>query len=146
MAAKCEPHGALPREQFVSEAIEPVGATFDTGRMARGEPGLPGEFIWRGRTVRIVKVLRSWKETGPCRNGSDEQYVRKHWYEVATASPLTPPSTRGREGSVRGVMKIYFERQPRGRHKTQRWWLFSLCEEPTGHEDQLERVAPQSLP
>jgi len=112
MATQCEPQGPLTREQFVSETLKPLTATADTRRMARGEPGLPREFIWRGRTVRIVKVRRSWIETGPCRNGSAEQYVRKHWYEVATAS--------------QGVMKIYFERQPRGRHKTQRWWLFSL--------------------
>jgi len=79
--------------------------------MAIGEPGLPGEFLWRGRTVRIVEVLRSWKETGPCRHGSGEQYVRKHWYEVVTASD--------------GVMKIYFERQPRGGRKSARWWIYS---------------------
>jgi hypothetical protein len=41
-------------------------------------------------------------------------YVRKHWYEVATASD--------------GTMKIYFDRQPRGGRKTPRWWLFSICE------------------
>ena len=112
-------------EQFVSEALKPVKSTCDTKRMAAGEPGLPRQFIWRGRTIHIVELRRSWKETGPCRNGSAEQYVRKHWYEVATASPLTPPSPPGGEGTVRGIMRIYFERQPRGGHKTARWWLFS---------------------
>lgn len=62
--------------------------------MAAGEPGLPREFVWRGRTVRITAVLRTWRETGPCRHGSPERYVRKHWYEVATDSG--------------GMMKIYF--------------------------------------
>lgn len=100
------------REQFVSEVLKPVVATCDTARMAAGEPGLPGEFIWRGQTIKIVKVLRTWRETGRCRHGSPELYVRKHWFEVAT----TP----------HGLMKIYFDRQPRGGHKTERWWLFSL--------------------
>jgi len=28
-------------EKFISEAIKPVRATFDTGRMKAGDPGLP---------------------------------------------------------------------------------------------------------
>jgi phosphoribosylglycinamide formyltransferase-1 len=100
------------QEQFVGEPIQPVGATLDTSRMAAGEPGLPREFQWGERQIRIVEVRRSWKETGPCRHGSGEQYVRKHWYEVLTASD--------------GVMQIYFERQPRGGRKTTRWWLFTV--------------------
>ncbi len=101
-------------ERFVSEAIQPVTATYDTARMAAGEPGLPREFVWRGRSITVVKVLRTWRETGKCRHGSPELYVRKHWYEVATASGET--------------MKIYFERQARKGHHGYRWWLFSLCE------------------
>lgn len=101
-------------EQFVSEPIEPVVATYDTGRMAGGEPGLPGEFLWRGQTFAIVDVLRAWRETGKCHHGSDEMYLRKHWYEVRTTSDA--------------VMKIYFERQPRGKRKTVRWWLYSFRE------------------
>jgi hypothetical protein len=43
-------------------------------------------------------------------------YVRKHWYEVATESD--------------GIMKLYFERQPRlgQKGKGARWWLFSIRE------------------
>lgn len=99
-------------QQFVSEALTPVVATSDTERMAIGEPGLPREFRWRNATIEIESVLRSWHDTGDCRNGSGEQYVRKHWYEVTTRSD--------------GVMKIYFDRQPRGGAKAPRWWLFSI--------------------
>lgn len=99
-------------EEFVSEAIKPVAGTFDTSRMASGEPGLPQEFIWRGRKISIVEVRRCWKETGPCHHGSGEQYVRKHWYEVVSATDE--------------IMKIYFERQPRGGRKGARWWLFTV--------------------
>ncbi len=110
---KCGVNGAMGMpERFVSEAIKPVVATCDTARMAAGEPGLPKEFIWRGRTIKIAALLRTWRETGKCRHGSPELYVRKHWFEVATTS--------------HGLMKIYFDRQPRDRRKGGRWWLFSV--------------------
>ncbi|MBN1268411.1 MAG: cytoplasmic protein [Kiritimatiellae bacterium] len=102
-------------EEFISEPLEPDAATFDTARMASGEPGLPQSFTWRGRTIRIVEVRRSWKDTGPCHHGSGEKYLRKHWYEVATEAD--------------GVLRIYFERQARGKRGTARWWLYSMSEE-----------------
>jgi hypothetical protein len=100
------------RERFISEPITPITETSDTSHMAIGEPGLPSQFLWRGRTIEIVSVLRSWRGTGKCRHGSEEMYVRKHWYEVVTRSA--------------GIMKIYFDRQPRRGRKEARWWLFSI--------------------
>ena len=99
-------------EQLISEAIKPLTQTADALRMAVGEPGLPRKFVWRDRTITVAAVLRSWRETGKCRHGSPEMYVRKHWYEIATASD--------------GIMKLYFERQPRSGKKEARWWLFSI--------------------
>ena len=99
-------------QAFVSEAIKPVVATANTKAMAIGGPGFPREFIWRGEPLRIAAVLRTWRETGPCKHGSSESYVRKHWFEVETTS-----NQRAR---------IYFERQARGRKRTNRWWLFSI--------------------
>lgn len=98
-------------ERFVGEAIEPLADTFDTSRMAMGEPGLPRAFLWRGETLEIAAVLSTWRETGPCRHGSRELYVRKHWFEVATRSGVN--------------LKLYFDRQPRGARRSARWWLFS---------------------
>jgi len=99
-------------EEFIGEAIQPVAEMIDTGRMAAGGPGLPRQFRWRSEIVSITRVLNTWRETGPCRHGSGEQYVRKHWFEVATDSGLR--------------MKIYFERQARSANKKKdRWWLFS---------------------
>ena len=117
-------------EQFISEVIKPVIATCDTARMAAGEPGLPEEFVWRGQTVKIVAVLRAWRETGKCRHGSPERYVRKHWFEVETNSL--------------GPMKIYFDRQPRGGRKAGRWWLFSIgglqeAQREAGRAEELQR-------
>ena len=102
-------------ERFISEAISPVAGTGDVTRMAIGEPGLPRQFVWRGRTIAVRAVLRSWRETGKCRHGSPEMYVRKHWYEVVTVSD--------------GIIKIYFERQPRSRQKGSRWRLFTIDDE-----------------
>ena len=69
--------------------------------------------------MRITGVLKTWRETGPCHHGSGEQYVRKHWFAVATDAGLT--------------MNIYFERQARSAKKKSRWWLFSTeREEKTG--------------
>jgi hypothetical protein len=99
-------------EQFIGEAIQPVSETIDADRMTRGEPGLPRQFRWRSETVCIVQVLGTWKETGPCRNGSGEQYVRKHWFDLLKDSGVK--------------MKIYFERQARSTKKKERWWLFSI--------------------
>jgi Domain of unknown function (DUF6504) len=102
-------------ERFISEPIKPLTETADTARMAIGEPGLPQKFVWRGRTISVKAVLRSWHQSGKCRHGSPELYVRKHWYEVSTVSD--------------GIMKIYFERQARGgRRRGARWRLFSIRE------------------
>jgi hypothetical protein len=97
---------------FVSESIKPVVATSDANAMASGAPGLPREFVWRGEPLVIDSVIRSWRETGPCKHGSAEVYARKHWFEVQTTQGQTA--------------KLYFERQPRSHSQTQRWWLFSI--------------------
>ena len=102
------------KESFIGEDLKPVASTFDTSRMAVGEPGLPGEFVWQGDVVKIAAVLRTWRETGPCRHGSGERYVRKHWYEVQDAT--------GR------IFKLYFERTARRRARGGRWQLFSVRE------------------
>ena len=102
------------QERFVSEVIRPVGAAWDTSRMAAGEPGLPSAFLWRGRTLKIASVLRTWRETGKCRHGSPELYVRKHWFEIATTD--------------NSMLKIYFDRHARNGRKGDRWWLFSIRE------------------
>ena len=101
------------KERFISEPITPVSGTMPPGDMARGVPGFPRQFTWRGRTYILSETLESWRETGPCKSGGGEQYARKHWFRIRTES--------GEE------MKIYFERQPRSKHDAKkRWWLHSL--------------------
>jgi len=89
-----------------------MGSNFDSESMAAGGPGLPPAFAWRGQTLAIALVRRVWRDTGFCRHGSKERYVRKHWFEVETTDKRTA--------------RIYFERQARDAKLASRWWLFSI--------------------
>ena len=100
-------------EEFVSEPITPVAGTFDAAGMTRGEPGLPERFMWREQEYTVADVLETWKETGPCKSGSAEQYLRKHWFKVRTDDGLE--------------MTLYFERQARNKGQSKkRWWLYTI--------------------
>jgi hypothetical protein len=110
---------------FVSEAIVPVDASFDTGGMAQGEPGLPQRFRWRKNEYAVAEVLERWKEHGDCRHGSGERYVRKHGYRVRTTNGT--------------AMNLYFQRSA-GRGKLpakSRWWIHSIedCAAVTSQAD-----------
>ena len=103
-------------EQFVSEPIKPITEVVAARSFEIGAPLLPAQFIWRGRILCAREILEQWKETSPCKHGSGELYVRKHWFRLRTE-----------EGEE---LKIYFERQPRASRSSAknspRWWLFSL--------------------
>jgi hypothetical protein len=103
-------------EQFISESIEPVKGTSLTTAMSRGEPGLPGRFVWRGKEYVVAELLQSRKESAPDKSGGSEMYLRKHWYKIKTANGLE--------------MTIYFERQPRSKsQRKKRWWLYTIRNE-----------------
>jgi hypothetical protein len=100
----------MATEQFVSEAIEPRAGSFDTIAMARGEAGVPGEFIWRGTAYTVEELLASWKGTKTDRG---EVYLKRHWFRVRVS------------GGQR--MVIYCERQATpGRSPKRRWWLYTI--------------------
>ena len=107
-----------PHKEFVSEPITPARGSFDIVAMIAGEPGLPGRFVWRGTEFEVARVLEKWKTVGPCRHGSGEQYVRRHWFRVETA-----------DGSQ---MELYFDRPPRSRRSAQRWWLATIRRDDYG--------------
>lgn len=101
------------REEFICEELVPVAGTADASAMSRGEPGLPRRFTWRKTGYRVLGVVRQWKTSGPCRSGSDEVYLRRHWYQV-----LVEPSA---------VMTIYCDRQAKDRkHPKARWWVYTV--------------------
>jgi hypothetical protein len=108
--------GRAKRERFVSEPIQPDRASFDTNRMAAGEPGLPHRFNWRKQEYDVEDVLETWKSTGPCTSGSPEQYVRRHYFKVRT--------------ECGEIMTLYCDRQPSKRSGKIRsgWVLYSIAE------------------
>ena len=104
-----------PREAFVSEELVPEAGTADAAAMARGEPGLPGAFTWRGRRYAVVGVLGSWKSSSPegGRAGA-EVYLRRHWYRIAT--------------DAGDVMTVYCQRQAGNRKRPKsRWWVYTVA-------------------
>jgi phosphoribosylglycinamide formyltransferase-1 len=119
-------------EQFVSEPIQPVAGTGRASSAAIGEPGLPGRFVWRDRTYRVVGVLKKWKRSGPCRHGSGEMYLRRHYYRIRTDPAM--------------VMTLYCERQARNRSKPKaRWFVYTVAEVdasggPLGSPEQSDRL------
>ena len=71
----------LCRPRLVSEEIQPEKGAFDAVAMARGEPGLPPVFAWRGTLHGVAARLRSWKGFRPD-SGSPEMYLRRHYHEL----------------------------------------------------------------
>ena len=105
---------AKQSEEFVSEEMTPVAGTADAGAMSRGEPGIPGLFTWRGAEYSLVGVTESWKTSSPCSHGSDEVYLRRHWYRILTDPPA--------------VMTVYCQRQARNPKRPKaRWWIYSIA-------------------
>jgi len=110
-------------EQFIGEAIIPAAGAGDATAMARGEPGLPSRFTWRGREYSVAGVIAAWKSTGPCRSGGGEVYLRRHWFRVLTAPPA--------------VMTLYCDRQGRiPKRPKSRWFLYTL--QPAGPGERAE--------
>ena len=98
-------------EDFISEPIQPVKGTANVTAMTRGEPGLPGRFVWRSEEYEVAEVLEQWKQADA--RDCDEKYTRKHWYRVRTACGE--------------VMTLYFLRQTRSQNpKKNRWCLFTI--------------------
>lgn len=101
-------------QQLISEAIRPVPGSFDAGFMSRGVPGVPREFFWRKQKYVVTQVMSTWRTTGPCRHGSGERYVRRHWFEIRTLSGE--------------VMTLYFDKGTSGKRKEMGWFLYALGE------------------
>jgi RimJ/RimL family protein N-acetyltransferase len=108
------------KPQLVSERILPEQGAFDVAAMARGEPGLPASFVWRGQRYHVSRLLTTRRATGEDRG---DTYVRRHYFDIETSDALQ--------------MTIYFERNP-GRARERAWWLFTLSPpEPIMETDRL---------
>ena len=108
---------AASARQFVSEALTPDAGTADVGAMARGEPGLPTGFTWRGSEYRVAGLIEKWKDHGPCKSSSQsrEMYLRRHWYKILTDPPMK--------------MTIYCDRQAKDRKRPKSRWFVHTIEQ-----------------
>jgi len=99
--------------EFISESMTPLFKGQSVQSHVPGEPVLPDGFMWREKEYWIESVLKAWKESGPCRSGASELYLRKHWYQVRMTDHTE--------------MEVYFERQARStKQRKQRWWLYTV--------------------
>lgn len=93
--------------RLVSEPIIPEPASFDTASMARGTPGVPARFSWRGRTFRVAALLGTRKNLRPCHSGSGERYIHKHFYDLETETGERMTIYRTRTGSKKDSWMLY---------------------------------------
>jgi hypothetical protein len=92
----------------VLEPIVPEPGSFAAGTMARGEPGVPARFAWRGRTYVVAEVLDAKREVGRCYAGADETYARRHVtrVRVETGEIMTLSAARGpSRGAGRWILR-----------------------------------------
>ncbi len=100
-------------DEFICEPLAPEPRTGDTAAMARGEPGLPSSFTWRGRRYTVAEVLKTWKSSSPeGGKAGGEMYLRRHWYRFMAGTGE--------------VLTVYFDRQSRSRNPHRRWWLYTI--------------------
>jgi hypothetical protein len=97
-----EPEDPAPRPRTVLEPIEPEPGSFDARAMARGEPGVPRRFIWRGTTYEVAEVLGAERETENYSGGARDSYARRHSFRVRTTSGevLVLAASRGTAGGA----------------------------------------------
>lgn len=70
----------------VLEPIEPEPGSFDAHAMARGEPGVPRRFAWRGTRYEVAEVLRTERETENYSGHPRDTYARRHTFWVRTTT------------------------------------------------------------
>lgn len=110
-----EPFG----EELVSESVTPDAGTFDPSAMARGEPGIPAGFTWRGRHYGIAEVLDVWKESEAWDHAGGERYYRKRFFRIRTES--------GEEMTLYALRKV-----KAGESDRKRWWLYTVARSEPG--------------
>jgi len=79
--------------------------------LSHGEPPLPASFRWRGESLVVERVLRTWRSTKIDRG---DAYLARHWFEVSLS-----------EGRV---AVVYFDRKTL--RAAPRWWLFTIADAP----------------
>ena len=74
-----------PPTRAILEGIDVLSDNFDMASMARGAPGVPRRFRWRGAEYEVVEILGESRETEGTPESATERYVRRHTFWVRTA-------------------------------------------------------------
>ncbi len=104
-----------PTARAVFEEVTAEGGVFDASAMARGEPGVPMRFRWRGTAYDVAEVLATRREVSRA-DASAGAYVRRHVVTVVTKT--------GERMELSGA------RGPRGGRADARWLLRTIVEPP----------------
>jgi hypothetical protein len=101
MAGMSEP-GREPRPavRTVMEPVTPEAGSFDPRAMARGEPGVPRRFGWRGTTYVVAEVLGTRREVENYSGAAKDGYAKRHVVRVRTESGevMSLSASRGARG------------------------------------------------
>jgi|PlaIllAssembly_1097288.scaffolds.fasta_scaffold1707187_1 hypothetical protein len=79
-----DPPEPRPSVRTVLEPIAPEPGSFDAGAMARGVPGVPRRFAWRGRTYVVAEVLDLRRESENYSGSPRDTYAKRHVVRVRT--------------------------------------------------------------
>lgn len=93
-----------PTPRSVLEPVEALPGAFDAGSLARGAPGVPRRFVWRGRTYEVAALLGDDRAQGGTRRHNVEGYVRAHTFRVRTTTGETMVLS-GARGTARGTAR-----------------------------------------
>lgn len=115
---------------FISEEIE---AIFDQEPVLEKRTGVPDGFTWRGRTYRIVSLLREWHDYMP-RGKSKAMYEKERGSYWVKAVHQQGTWGVGRDyyrvrADSGGVFDIYYDRKPKGRKQKGTWILWRRVDE-----------------
>lgn len=115
---------------FISEEIE---AIFDQEPVLEKRTGVPDGFTWRGRTYRIVGLLREWHDYMP-RGKSRAMYEKERGSYWVKAVHQQGTWGVGRDyyrvrADFGGVFDIYYDRKPKGRKQKGTWILWRQVDE-----------------
>lgn len=97
--------------------MTPDPGTFDAAAMARGQPGLPTGFTWRGEHYEITNLVESWKHSEAEFHTHGERYYRKHFFHVQT--------DRGDEFILYALRQVKV-----GQSAKKRWWIYERIASP----------------
>jgi hypothetical protein len=95
-----QPPDRRPVVRTVMEPVTPEPGSFDPRAMARGEPGVPRRFSWRGTTYVVAEVLGTRREVENYSGSDKDTYARRHVVRVRTESGevMSLSATRGARG------------------------------------------------